>query len=151
MIYDSLKNAKCYETLSENFKKAFDYLSSTDLNALPEGKYAIDGDNVYIMVQTPALKPWAEGRWEAHRAYADIQVVISGEEVMGFCQGEGLAVETPYDAQSDVLFYAETAGNRALVRAGEMMVFFPQDAHRPCMLPEGGNPTNKKAVVKVKL
>ena len=151
MIFDSLHNAASYRDLSPAFRAAFDYLAATDLTALPVGRYEIQGDDAYIMVQEPTLKPWDEGRWEAHRRYADIQIVISGEEVMGFCPISGLTEETAYDAQTDVLFFREAEGLALHVKTGSFAVFFPQDAHRPCMQPEGCPCTVKKAVVKVRV
>lgn len=151
MIYDAIKNAGRYAGLGERFQSAFNYLQSTDLSRMPVGRYAIDGEDVYIMVQEIALKPWREGRWEAHCRYADIQIVIDGHERMGFCAAEGLNIKTPYEPESDVLFYEEAQGNDCTLKAGEMMIFFPQDAHRPCMQADEGPACVRKAVVKVRL
>ena len=151
MIFDSVKNASRYAGLSENFCRAFEYLASTDLNKVPAGRYEIDGDNVYIMVQDAALKSWSEGRWEAHKVYADIQMVISGCERIGYAYAEDAPIETPYSPENDLLFYKEMDGNSAILHAGEMMVLFPSDAHRPCMQPSEGTIAVKKAVIKVRL
>ena len=151
MIFDLLKNARTYRSLSPAFAAAFDYLTQTDLTALPAGRYEIQGSDVYVMVQDAALKPWDEGRWEGHRRYADIQVVIAGEEIMGCRPADGLGEAVAYDPQADLIFFQEAEGAALHVHAGEFAVFFPQDAHRPCMLPEGCPRTVKKAVVKVRI
>lgn len=151
MIFDSVKNAGRYACMSENFRRAFDYLLNTDLSKVPAGRYEIDGDNVYIMVQDAALKPWNEGRWEAHKVYADIQLVIEGYECIGYACAEDAPIAMAYAPENDLLFYEEMEGNGAIVHAGEMMVLFPSDAHRPCMQPAEGVKAVRKAVVKVKL
>ena len=151
MIFDSIKNAGRYASLSENFCRAFEYLANTDLNTVPAGRCEIDGDNVDIMIQDATLKPWREGRWEAHKFYADIQMVISGCERIGYACAEDAPIETPYSPENDLLFYKEIDGNSAILHAGEMMVLFPSDAHRPCMQPFEGTIAVKKAVVKVRL
>lgn len=151
MIFDSLKNAGRYACLSENFRRAFEYLTTTDLSTLPAGRYEIDGDNVYLMIQEPTLKPWEEGSWEAHRNYADIQLVLEGCECIGFVCVEDAPVMTPYVPEKDILFYQEMPGSAATVHAGEMMVLFPSDAHRPCIRVDGGPDAVRKAVVKVRL
>ena len=151
MIFDSVKNAARYACLSENFRRAFEYLTTTDLSALPEGRYEIDGDNVYIIIQEAALNPWSEGRWEAHRVYADIQTVIEGCECIGYSSVEDAPIDMPYAPEKDLLFYQEMKGNGAIVSAGEMMVLFPSDAHRPCIQPAEGVTSVKKAIVKVRL
>ena len=64
MIYDSLKNAERYASISGNFAKAFAFLKETDLASLAAGRHEIDGDRVYASVQEPTYKPWQEGKWE---------------------------------------------------------------------------------------
>lgn len=152
MIYDSLKNAGRYACLSENFRRAFDYLCTNDLTGLPAGRYNIHGDDVYLMIQEPALKPWREGRWEAHRRYADIQLVLEGCERIGYCiVDESTDIEMPYVSENDTLFYTGIDGSSAIVNPGEMMVLFPGDAHRPCVQPAEKADPVRKAVVKVLL
>lgn len=151
MIYDALKNADLYRGLGQRFQQAFDYLTGSDLSALAPGRYAIDGDQVYLMIQEAGLKPWEQGRWEAHRRYADIQLVLSGSERIGFCTVDSAPVDTPYSPERDILFYQELPGNEALVQPGQMMIFFPHDAHKPCIRPTGGPSQVRKAVVKVLL
>ena len=153
MIFDSAKNGWRYAGLSERFARAFEYLAATDWANTPSGRYEIDGSDVYVMIQENPLKPWEEGRWEAHRNYADIQMVIEGSECIGFCVADENAtpIETPYAPESDILFYREMPGERAVLRAGEMMVLFPEDAHHPCIIAEEGVTAARKAVVKVRL
>ena len=78
MIIDKLKNAQNYYALGENFKKAFEYLKNNDLSMLKNGRYEIDGENIFVSVQDYETKQPEEGRWEAHRKYADIQFLIKG-------------------------------------------------------------------------
>jgi YhcH/YjgK/YiaL family protein len=60
-------------------------------------------------------------------------------------------VETPYDAATDVVFYAEPPfASSLLMRPGDLAVFHPGDGHKPgCMA--GGRHEVKKVVVKVRL
>ena len=55
MILDSLENRARYYALNPRLEKAFDYLLSTDLGALPAGRHAIDGDDVFITVMESDL------------------------------------------------------------------------------------------------
>ena len=95
MIYDAIKNVGRYAGLGERFQSAFNYLQSTDLSRMPVGRYAIDGEDVYIMVQEIALKPWREGRWEAHCRYADIQIVSGKKAVTFFAATESRFTSCP--------------------------------------------------------
>ena len=79
MIVDALANAGRYRPLHPRLAAAFDYLAAFD-PAKPDGKYPIDGDAVYALVQSYATRPAAEKKWESHRRYLDVQYVVSGRE-----------------------------------------------------------------------
>ena len=87
MILDSLENRARYYALNPRLEKAFDYLLSTDLGALPAGRHAIDGDDVFINVMDVDLKRSADAKLEIHDRYLDIQVLVRGErEAFGWSQ-----------------------------------------------------------------
>ena len=48
MILDSLNNTKKIECLHPLFKKAFDYLKSTDFSKVEDGKHELDGSRLYV-------------------------------------------------------------------------------------------------------
>lgn len=149
MITDKLQNAKFYYSLGERFKTAFEYLENTNLVSLKNGKYEIYGDNIFVSVQDYETKPIEQGRWEAHKKYADIQFLIKGAEQLGYTDISNLQPETGYDEEKDILFLK---GNGQFTKAseGDFLIFFPQDAHMPCISQE--KPVYvKKAVVKIKL
>lgn len=148
MIFDSIKHCEAYKSLSPAFKAAFEFLEDEKTASLPVGRYDIDSSRVYAMVQAPALKDWDAGKWEAHRRYADIQYIMEGEETMGFACIDTLKETEAYSSEKDVLF-CEGEGSRAVARPGDFMVFFPQDAHKPCI--RSTVDTDKKIVVKVLL
>lgn len=64
MILDSLENRARYYALNPRLEKAFDYLLSTDLGALPAGRHAIDGDDVFINVMDVDLKRPPTPSWK---------------------------------------------------------------------------------------
>ena len=64
MILDSLENRARYYALNPRLEKAFDYLLSTDLGALPAGRHAIDGDDVFINVMDVDLKRSPTPSWK---------------------------------------------------------------------------------------
>jgi biofilm protein TabA len=151
MIADRLKNLELYSGAIPSLFRILDYLGRTDLASLAIGKYPISGEDAYVSVQEYETKPEAEKKWESHRNFIDIQVVLSGEEFMG-CSPLGLLEEKEaYDPAKDVVFYRDGPGPRSalVARAGDFCVFFPRDVHKPgCAL---GAPSKvKKAVIKVR-
>ena len=66
MIYDTLHNARLYEGLGPGFQRAFAYLTSNDLAALAPGRYDIDGNQVYLMIQEDVYKRQLQQRYALH-------------------------------------------------------------------------------------
>ena len=102
MIKDTLKNAKNYYSVSENLKKGFVWLQENELNKLPDGKYLIDGDNVYASIQTYDTKE--DAKYESHREYIDIQYMISGSEKIGVTDLTNCKTCIEYDLDRDLEF-----------------------------------------------
>jgi len=149
MIIDQIKNVSTYEGLSDNFKKAFDFLTSKDLKNMEVGRYEIDGENVFVLIQEYEPKEEKDGKCEAHKKYADIQFIISGIEKMGYAPVEGMEIIDPYNEVKD-RYFVKWAGDFNTYTDGMFAIFFPQDAHMPGIKVEQ-NSKVKKAVVKVKI
>lgn len=129
MICDQLKNSAVYESMCPAFQKAFDYLKSLTPNNLPDGRLALDGERMFVLTSRYETQPANEKKIEAHRAYLDIQYIVSGTEAMGYIPAEGLEISEPY--RPDVEFYNTTRDVLIPAEPGTFMIFFPQDAHRP--------------------
>lgn len=151
MIFDNLKNNELYYCLNKNFKKAFDFLSNTDLESLPDGRYEINGDIIYANVQSLKTKPIEDKKWEVHRKYIDIQYIISGKEKMGYGLLEDFPdVTTKYSEEKDVEFLDGTKYNFINVNENEFVIFYPNDVHAP-MLSVEKEENIKKVIVKIKI
>lgn len=148
MILDTLNNAKRYEKLSPRLKKAFEFLLKTDLKALPLGKTVIDGTDIYATVSDYQTKPCSEAKLEAHRNYIDIQMVLSGDELIGYAPFADQPCVVPYDPARDIGFYAIGTAPYIPFGQGQFVVFFPNDAHAPGRTAGAPKPV-RKLVVKV--
>ena len=150
MIFDRLENASLYLPVHPGFQEAFAFLSQHAKDELPVGRYEICG-SVYAMVQKLPLLTLSQAKWEAHRNYIDIQYIKSGTEVIGFAPVDDLEETIRYSSERDIAFYSGD-GNYAQVSAGEFMLLFPHDAHKPLLLPrDRGDGEVEKIVVKVKI
>ncbi|MFL5540170.1 MAG: YhcH/YjgK/YiaL family protein [Longimicrobiaceae bacterium] len=150
MILTTLAEADALDALGSGVAAGLRWLRAFD-PATPDGRHDIDGGDVFALVSTYATGPATEKRFETHRVYIDLQYVASGTERILHTPAHGLTVETPYDEAKDVAFYAEPkASSSLLLRAGDLAVFHPADAHKPgCMA--GGRDEVRKVVVKVRL
>ena len=152
MITDKLHNAGQYAFLGERFRRAFEYLQTEDLLALAPGKYELDGDKLFVLIQEYDTRALDAGKWEAHKLYADIQCLLSGRELMGYAETGAMDGADDQTPAKDIIIYKTDNGAGSLIKhtAGQFSVFFPQDAHMP-NIADGGVTSNKKAVVKVLL
>jgi YhcH/YjgK/YiaL family protein len=106
-------------------------------------------DGTFAIEQVYFTKPRPEGFFESHRKYIDVQIVVAGEELMEVEDISRLAVSHDYDAERDLIKYAETsAASRLAMRAGDIALFYPSDGHMPSL--QLGSPVLvHKTVVKV--
>lgn len=152
MIFDLAANLDFYRNLGieGRYAKAVDFLQSHDLKNLANGKYEIDGKNVYANVMDYDTVPWEEAAYEAHRDYTDIQYVIEGSEVITYAPVDQLNATGPYNEEKDVVkFDNSVTGLRVAVHGKEFMIFNPWDGHKPKAA--DGKPGHvKKIVVKIK-
>lgn len=149
MIKDSLNNYDKYTDLSSNIIKGLKYLKNTDFNLLNDGKYFIDGENLYVNIQTYITKSNAD--YEAHRDYADIQYIISGQENIGVTDYTTCYTTIEYNKENDIEFL-NGHGDFIKMDTGDFMILYPDDAHKPSISIDIKSPQKvRKAVVKVKL
>ncbi|HTB84749.1 MAG TPA: YhcH/YjgK/YiaL family protein [Candidatus Sulfotelmatobacter sp.] len=151
MISDKLERLGHYASVSARFPAAIKFLQNNPA-ALSDGRYDILGDDCFALVQGYTTRPVAEAAFESHHIYADIQVILSGEETLLWSPLEAVgAVTQPYVAEKDIAFYATPKRSTALhLRAGEFAVFFSTDAHAPG-LQTSGPVAVRKVVIKVRV
>ena len=147
MIIDELKNAAEYYELGDRIEIALKYLAATDFLALDPGRYEIDGENIFAIVESYNSKPMEAGFWEAHIKHLDVQFVAAGEERLGYAPVTGLK-PNPYDEERD-FYKLEGTGDFVTLRAGQFAILKPLDAHMPGIFVNEPSPV-KKVVVKIR-
>lgn len=148
MIIDRIDNLAVYERLGGRLGEALRYLRTQPIEALEPGKYEISGEDIFLLIQSYETRQPEQGFWEAHNKYTDIQCMLEGEERMGWAHRSRLRQTEDHLAEKDYVVL-EGEGDEVLVPAGTFTVFFPEDAHMPCMA--AGQPAYvKKAVFKVR-
>jgi biofilm protein TabA len=150
MITSTLAQLHWYSIISPNFEKAIRYVLTTDIKRLDTGKYPIEGDQVFAIVNEYTTKPLAECDPESHRDYADIQIMINGAERFGYVPLRDQKASIPYDSEKDVAFYYLGTEDLSYLtlRPGEFIIFFPADIHQPEVYTHQPDLV-KKLVVKV--
>lgn len=105
---------------------------------------------VFAIEQVYYTKPRAEGFFESHKKYIDVQVIVEGAELMEVSDTSHLTITEPYVTDRDFIKYADTTMTSILrVGEGAVAVFFPTDGHMPTLQLEEGSKLVRKTVVKV--
>ena len=149
-VKDSLANVGKYADYGAHFAKAVAFLQRKDLSRLPNGRYDLDGDNAFAMVQEATLKPWGAGRPELHREYFDIQLPLTGEETIGIGAFDP-SVPGDFDEEKDIGFYDGTPVEPLTLRPGEFVILHPGAcAHAPGCTEDVPGVVLRKIVVKIR-
>ncbi len=148
MILDYVSKIERYGCLNENFVKVGSFLKEHDINELPEGTTEIDGENAYIKVFGYELAD-TQNVWEAHRTYADIHIILSGEEGIGYCPEFEVTAEAFDSPDAEDVLFSDIEGQLAGLTPGQFAVLLPGEVHRPGVLMSKETRKVKKAVVKV--
>ncbi|MCB6609269.1 YhcH/YjgK/YiaL family protein [[Clostridium] symbiosum] len=126
MIIDKFDNIRFYSCMLNNLENG---LQAVEALRNPEsGKYEFDGG--FFMVQKGDTKPMAEGTFEAHRKYVDVQIVLEGSEEIAWADLEDLREEGEYDGDKDKAAYTGSEENTMKITAGMCYIAFPHDGHK---------------------
>jgi YhcH/YjgK/YiaL family protein len=149
MIFDTITNRRTYEDISPRIKTALEYLAKTDFSKMQDGRYDLDGNNLFALVQRYDSIPKEQGKWEYHRKYIDIQYIVEGVEQIGF-QNIGKMKDTvEYNPEKDIAFQSGE-GNYVTVNKNSFCIFFPQDSHQPKIAVSNVSAKVVKVVIKIK-
>jgi YhcH/YjgK/YiaL family protein len=130
MIVDLISNLNQYTQLGDRLQKAFEFIIETDLLSLNNGKYDIEGEDVYAVISQYNTRDQIDGKFEAHKKYIDVQLVLNGREVIGYAPFKGQEIVSDYIEEKDVILFI---GEKSFfkIEKGMFAIFFPGELHMP--------------------
>lgn len=150
MIFDKIEHIGRYSFPFVNDIKAF--LDRSDLLQLNSPEIEIQGRDLFVRIMRYTPKPAVENKLEAHQIYADVQVILSGREIMQVSPGAVIKPVTEYNREKDYQFFqVDESMTDLLVAARTFVVFFPGEVHRPSCLAAPGDGEVFKLVFKVRM
>lgn len=149
MIYGNINTPWSVEPVPPAVRRALEYISATDLEALNFGVYH-PAETFSVQVIDLTTKDKADTKAEVHRRKLDIHYSITGEETV-YCRvapTEHVVTDDQFD-ERDIGFYDDMDRELEIpLNPGDFVVFFPDEVHRPgCK--KGETATIKKIVVKI--
>lgn len=150
MITDHLRHLSKYPSLLPHLQEIIAYLDANDISQWEEGRYPILGEAVYMMIQQYTTQPQSNKKWESHKKYIDLQIVLSGEEYMCYHPIDLLTVSDAYKEEEDYMLYHNDVESFSYIKVPQdyFCVFYPEDGHKPGIHLEQERAV-KKAVIKI--
>lgn len=147
MIFTEITNIGHYRGLGYFLDKAVDYLSTHTLGSPQAGHYEIVGEQLYMNVFDYMTISEENAFFEAHQKYADIHILVSGEEHIGVSDMSKVSVKRYEEAQD---FYEIEGPVEQYIKLvpGKALILLPEDAHK-VKLAVSSPTTVKKIVLKV--
>ena len=152
MILDQIKHRALYKDILPAIASALERAAAYTPENYPGGRVDMDGDNLFLLLNTYETHASDSALFEAHKKYIDVMYMVEGEEIIYVKPTEKLSsVTKPYDPQVDALL-ANIDEDATPVRltAGSFIVLFPQDAHAPACY-DSAPKTVKKIIAKVRI
>ncbi len=139
------------EKFHESIWKIRNYIKNSyeEMKALSNGKhdYSHISDGTTLIINEYETKD--DSPLESHKKYVDIQMVLSGQELILISDISVLSVSEEYDEDRDVMFWKGETQCSLLLEEGNMVILLPNEAHAPSVSPPSGKCNVKKAVFKV--
>lgn len=133
MIFDKMDNISNYFEELPALKKVAAFTKKFYEEKLSDGKYEIDGERIFAMVQSYRTKPQTEEMmFEAHKKYMDVQYIVSGIETIRWAKLDKVdLVEERYSKGDDIAFYEGEVGCDFTLTKNTFLLLYPSDAHLP--------------------
>lgn len=146
MVLDHIEHAERYKNIGESFEAAIRFLREYQKGSLAEGKYQITEDAFAVIKRYETRDVEACG-YEAHRDCIDMQYMVSGEECIGWAPRSRMK-EISYNEKSDS-YELQGEGELYPLHTGEIMIFFPEEPHMPCVRQKDHMPV-EKIIIKIR-
>lgn len=150
MLLGDLTRPDFTRSLTPIFARLCTKLASLDLVNLPLGWQELE-EGIRMNVMEFETSPAADKKAEMHRKFADIQLLIAGEEILEYGIGQpNLAHFDEYRDEDDYqLTEAIEHKNELVLQPNMFAIFLPYEPHKPGNAVNGVNKGLKKLVVKV--
>lgn len=137
--------------VSEDLRKALEYLAAADFSKVADGRYVLDGEKMYANVENYTTADRSTKKPEAHNKYIDVQYLSKGTEKIYFApRTADVKVVEDYAEERDLLFFENIEEkDHVVLNAGDFAVLFPWELHRPGCNAENEPSAVQKIVVKI--
>jgi biofilm protein TabA len=131
MIIDTIENIDFYKELK--IYNILRYIKNTNFEQQKDGKYELDGENLFYSISSFNTKPFEDCIWESHYRYTDIQYMVMGEEIIALENINKLTIKEE-KPERDLKIYSNQVINPFVFKQNMFSVFFKHDGHMPNLM-----------------
>lgn len=115
-----------------------------------EGKTLLDSNyELYSIGFENETKQSDELKYEAHRNFIDLHIVLEGEEYVCINDVQNMASIQPYEKENDYELFEGEFKHKVILKKGNFLILYPDDAHKTGIIVSKSGSV-KKIVVKIK-
>ena len=145
MISDKIENLNLYKQIPEY---ALTFIKDLKKD-IPCGKYTLINKD-YANIEIYNTKSVTDAKFESHKNYIDIQLLLSGTERIYIQNSQNLNTYIPYDEKRDIEFYSNDVSKSDFITLDttNFVMLYPHEAHAPQV---GTGKEVKKVVIKLEV
>lgn len=114
-----------------------DFLNDFRKTEMAPGRYDIHGDDLFAAVSRYDTEPNVDRKFENHKKYIDLQIVLDGKEEIHWADTKTLTqVSEEFSKGGDIAFYTGEPMGYTLLGGEQCVILFEEDAHMPNVLHE---------------
>lgn len=128
-------------------------LGQLNFQTLTPGRHELGNGN-FMNVDVPETAPATTRHMEAHRAYIDIQLLLTGQEQIGYQPVSQVGPVVAHEEGSDNWFYNPDVTKDIvipMIPLETVAIFTPADGHRCLCAPDGMGQVIRKVIMKIKV
>ena len=105
MIVTDYRNLEFYSEVP-HAKEVIDFIDGFKKTEMKTGRYDILGDELFAAVSRYDTEPREDRKFESHRKYIDIQIVLDGKEELDWAETSSLKMtDNGFERGDDIAFY----------------------------------------------
>ncbi len=149
MFKGNLSNLETYQDLPVKIFEVIEQVKKHLSYSVENGRYQLEGDDVFFFVVDENTKLVTECKSEIHRKYIDIQIVLAGEERFGYSLHPFKSITEDLLAVRDVAFSEDVVTEQfADLQVNDFIIFNAEQPHRP-QIAVNEPMAIRKAIIKI--
>lgn len=150
MFIGHLSQLEFTQSLSPALKQLIQRVAERLQSPIEDGRYELEGDAAFFFVTHDHTQLRDERIAECHRRYLDVQILLQGKETFGYGVTLFDGLDDDRLEQRDIAFSKQQSNERFVdVEAGDFVIFYPGQPHRPLIATDDQPMPIRKAVIKV--